>query len=407
MQDQAQLFNRPFDSLEEFVDTISECLQCPVTLEDANHYLLAYSSHDDQTDAARIATIIGRRVPEKVINRFWKEGVIPALNQSNEPVIISEMTEIGLGRRVAVSIRKNEEVLGYIWVSESGRTLSKDELELLKTAASKAKNELLQLNMQRKRKERNYQNVLWQLMTGDVHDYTEMKQDLQAIGMHPKMGFSVMIMRFPKLSETLYRQITYAAKTSQKITLFITAQDGDQIIFLTGLPAKDKGSQQALTAFSSTLQAQIAERFSIIPAALGWGSVYDSYDSIKKSYEEAQKVIQLKQAFPKETEDLLFFHELGVLRYVEFFQRHKATASVGKHPALAILQHYDKRHRTELFATLKAFLLTDGNMNEAASLLHVHVNTLNYRLKRIKELTEIDLKNPIQKLGLYFDLLLD
>ncbi|WP_353625757.1 hypothetical protein [Bacillus sp. JCM 19041] len=109
-----RLFNQPFDSLDDFADAISERLHCPVTIEDSNHHLLAYSSHEDETDAARISTIIGRRVPERVINRFWKDGVIPTLNKSDEPLVIPTISDIGLGNRVAISIRKNEEVLGYI-----------------------------------------------------------------------------------------------------------------------------------------------------------------------------------------------------------------------------------------------------------------------------------------------------
>ena len=63
----------------EFADRISSVLGCPITIEDGNHRLLAYSTHDDTTDQARIMTIIGRRVPEKVINSLWKDGFIPAL----------------------------------------------------------------------------------------------------------------------------------------------------------------------------------------------------------------------------------------------------------------------------------------------------------------------------------------
>src|SRR3954454_301471 len=97
-------FKTAFDSLDEFADLISEVLQCPITIEDANHRLLAYSTHDDRTDPARIATIIGRRVPEKVINALWKEGVIPALLSNRDPIRVKTVDDIGLGNRVAISV---------------------------------------------------------------------------------------------------------------------------------------------------------------------------------------------------------------------------------------------------------------------------------------------------------------
>lgn len=140
-------FKENFDTLEEFADRISEVLNCPITIEDANHRLLAYSTHDERTDQARIATIIGRRVPEKVINNLWKEGIIPKLLETNEPVRVKNINEIGLGDRIAISIWKNEEVLGFIWAVEIEKALGNEEVELLKKAANVLKNKLLQLQI--------------------------------------------------------------------------------------------------------------------------------------------------------------------------------------------------------------------------------------------------------------------
>lgn len=146
-------FKRSFDNLETFVDKIRDVLECPVTIEDANHRLLAYSTHDDQTDQARIATIISRKVPEKVINSLWKADAIPQLLRSAEPLKIPEIKEIGLGNRVAISIRHQEEVLGYIWVVERDKSLTAEDMYLLKLAAQSARIELLKLYRQ-KRKEK-------------------------------------------------------------------------------------------------------------------------------------------------------------------------------------------------------------------------------------------------------------
>ncbi len=147
-------FRGEFDSLEEFADRVSDVLKCPVTIEDANHRLIAYSAHDDYTDPARTATIISRRVPEKVINSLWKQGAIPALLKSREPVRVPPIPDVGLGSRVAVSIWKNDEVIGFIWVLETNRTLSPEEMEWLKLAAKAAKNKVLQLYMRKKQKRR-------------------------------------------------------------------------------------------------------------------------------------------------------------------------------------------------------------------------------------------------------------
>lgn len=125
-------FKVTFNNLEEFADIISEILQCPITVEDVNHRLLAYSTHDERTDSARVATIMGRRVPEKVINNLWKEGIIPALLKSREPIHVKKMDNIGLGDRVAISIWNKEDVLGFIWALEIEQSLTEQDYNLLK-----------------------------------------------------------------------------------------------------------------------------------------------------------------------------------------------------------------------------------------------------------------------------------
>lgn len=54
---------------------------------------------------------------------------------------------------------------------------------------------------------------------------------------------------------------------------------------------------------------------------------------------------------------------------------------------LGRLEAYDAAQQTDLLETLQAFLEESGNWAGTAERLHVHVNTLRYRLKRIEELT--------------------
>lgn len=48
---------------------------------------------------------------------------------------------------------------------------------------------------------------------------------------------------------------------------------------------------------------------------------------------------------------------------------------------------YDERHGSDLIDTLEAFLAASGSWTACAERLHVHVNTLRYRIRRIEELT--------------------
>lgn len=63
------------------------------------------------------------------------------------------------------------------------------------------------------------------------------------------------------------------------------------------------------------------------------------------------------------------------------------------HPALELLDNYDRANHTELFHTLDVYTQTGCSQIDAANILHVHLNTLKYRLNRIRELTQANLKD--------------
>jgi DNA-binding PucR family transcriptional regulator len=59
--------------------------------------------------------------------------------------------------------------------------------------------------------------------------------------------------------------------------------------------------------------------------------------------------------------------------------------------ALRRLLVYDQEHNTALLATLEEFLLRRGNISATSEALYIHPNTLRQRLRRISDLTGIDL----------------
>lgn len=61
------------------------------------------------------------------------------------------------------------------------------------------------------------------------------------------------------------------------------------------------------------------------------------------------------------------------------------------HPALQILLQYDTQSQTELYNSLRMFLEFNLDILKTAQYLHVHRNTLKYRIRRIVELTGLDL----------------
>ncbi len=66
-------------------------------------------------------------------------------------------------------------------------------------------------------------------------------------------------------------------------------------------------------------------------------------------------------------------------------------------PYQRLLAH-DAEHGSELVATLRAYLDAFGDVNLASACVHVHANTFRYRLKRLIEISGLDLADPDARL---------
>lgn len=400
------LFHDNFNTLDEFADVVSGLLQCPITIEDANHRLLAYSMHDEVTDSARVSTIIGRRVPEKVINRLWKDGVIPSLLESKEPIRIKSIGDIGLGDRVAISIWKKDEILGFIWALEVDKKLDEESLLLLKKAADVAKNKLLQMQVHKNKKEERSQELFWKLLTGHFRSSDEIEDHFYRLQMTPAHSIVVAVFQFQdNITSEEEKQILYLINTNQRLKLLLYTVDHHHLILLMAVD-HIKQPLTELTEFVKAVLQKMHDRFNVNNITPAFSSIYTNYQQIEKAYNEALSVLSIKEKFPVDVEHIYGYQNLGIYQFLDVLLE-KRTKDGFKNQALEKLKAYDRKHHSELVETLDVYLNKDYNVYETASTLNIHTNTLNYRLKRISEIGEINLKDPNQKFTLYLDIKLE
>lgn len=71
-------------------------------------------------------------------------------------------------------------------------------------------------------------------------------------------------------------------------------------------------------------------------------------------------------------------------------------------PKIMELLRYDAIHKTEYYHTVKAYLECNLNLARTSEVLFIHRTTLLYRLERIKQIFDIDFKDPLERM--YFQL---
>jgi DNA-binding PucR family transcriptional regulator len=89
----------------------------------------------------------------------------------------------------------------------------------------------------------------------------------------------------------------------------------------------------------------------------------------------------------------------------------EVLTTLGEHrrfrdPRLRRLVEHDAEHGAELAGSLLAYLEAFGEVRAASERLHVHPNTLRYRVRRAKEVAGLDLSDPSERLNVQLQLLL-
>lgn len=108
------------------------------------------------------------------------------------------------------------------------------------------------------------------------------------------------------------------------------------------------------------------------------------------------------------TQKLLHTHSPLALGYAEIgvYQLllplvNNADAMLFHHQHLGALLDYEREQHGELLQTLEAFFDCNGNLARTAESIHVHRNTLLYRLSRISQICHVDLDNTETRLSLW------
>ncbi|HWL13569.1 MAG TPA: helix-turn-helix domain-containing protein [Ureibacillus sp.] len=394
--------------LDDLVEMVSEKLKNPITIEDAKHRLIAYSTHGNWTDEARRETIMGRRVPELVLNRLWQDGVIQDLMTCDDPIRIQPKNEVGLGTRVAISVRKGQSVLGYIWVQEVNEPLGEQQLQILRMAARAAMPRLHQRQIRRRIQEEKGKEFFWEMLLGTVQSHHEILTRAEDMGMKLPSIFSIFVFeceteKFQLLDKEISYLLTNLKDTFSLHSFPLWVNTQNRIILMAGDRRNNRDFHQSACCFVQEMEKKIHERFGSVTMLGSFGNAYRSFACVEQSYQQAMAVLRMKKLLPKETEAILGYADLGVYRFVPLILEKNLNEQHQNYRLEKLLQ-YDQENQSDLLHTLEVYFDCAGKVNTAANVLHIHPNTLAYRLKRIAEVSQLNMDDPNQRFSMFLDI---
>jgi purine catabolism regulator len=145
------------------------------------------------------------------------------------------------------------------------------------------------------------------------------------------------------------------------------------------------------------LQGKSASGNSFIATA-GIGRVARQLQGIPQSFREAQQALEIGRRLLGEGE-LHSFARLGIYRLLFYLDGQRELNDFYQETLGPLLTH-DSRNDGPLIETLEGFFRCNGNLSETARTMHLHRNSLLYRLGRIEELLGRSLEDSELRLSL-------
>ncbi|MET9988689.1 PucR family transcriptional regulator ligand-binding domain-containing protein [Streptomyces mutabilis] len=207
------------------------------------------------------------------------------------------------------------------------------------------------------------------------------------------------------LEEILVDPLATGPEHSDRIAVAHTGEEAVALVPLPAVSTEHDGSETGILA--DALLESVREPLSAGldgdgRVTLGVSAAVHSAEGLRGALEEARHARRVAAARPGRVcaagHQELASHVL-LLPFVPDDVRRAFTARL-----LDPLRDYDRRHRAELIPTLEAFLDSDGSWTRCAARLHLHVNTLRYRVGRIEQLTGRDLSRLEDKLDFFLAL---
>ena len=175
---------------------------------------------------------------------------------------------------------------------------------------------------------------------------------------------------------------------------------------LTLLVPSDGSMQEAqqVESIAQLILQMVQDKLKPMQVHIGWGSPFDQLPAAKQSLEQAE--LALKVAMTSGKKRYFGYESLGFYKVLFNVSNRKELESF-RSEVLGPLNEYDKRHGGELLPTLTAFLEDTENLSIVADRLHIHRNTLRYRLQKVEEITGRNLGDTQDRMHLFFATIVD
>ena len=324
----------------------------------------------------------------------YVRAVLATLARERRPLRVPPMPDFGVEAScVLAPVAVGDAIFGYLAIMSEGDEL---DLQIVQHAAN-----VYALSMMRERMAaevaRQLKDELFEgLLFGRNQDEQVARERAIRVGYSPEIVYRVIVVVAPGLDE---RAETLAQRRRLLESLaelgvrrspdaFATVREDELVLVIPEtIDARELG------------RTFVQHASALVPdwrVTVGIGGPFSNATAIARSYSQARRALETTLRFENQGE-VVVFEDLGLYRLL-FHVNDAAELRGFTDQVLGPLLEYDERHNADLVRTLAAFLEHNGNLQATARSLSLHVNSVAYRMQRIRAIAQLDLEQSEDRL---------
>ena len=355
-------------------------LKNPVLIHDTSFRQLAYTVTPAVLSSNLLVDVEKGWINPEIIEHLNVTHTFMELEKTSYPVIVPphpRNPDNGKYGTMSCSVRIRGTVAAYVSVAGTEKPFSQEDKDNLVELCKMVSIELQKDSSFLQSRGFQYEHLLQLLITGELTDPNIIAERLILLEKPLKENIFIMLIRAAAPSGSKkYLDVIKQERLREFFSNVISANYNGNIVLLISCGADEKIlSGSRLTRFLETVE--------VYDLNAGLSAPVTDISRIKEAYDQALAACSLGTRFMPERR-LFAYRDIASYDAIDLFAEKRNPLALC-HPDVINIRNDDLMHNTNNLETLKEYIMNPADPIKAAEHLHIHRNTMLYRINKMKE----------------------
>lgn len=362
-------------SLQKLIEMIFDIMGNPAYLVDSSFKVLAIERKRDM----RYLSAAWKRLeddgylPFDLVSNLINSGELFDMETNEKPVVVN--SRYFYVPFINYNLKQHGKIKGHLFIVGMKKKFLKSDIELAEYLGDFVLELLLRSSRFQNERGDYYEHFMRDMFSGKLMEQTPIRQQMASLGLYPEEYFTVAV---------LHTSAEHGL-SDERIASQLERCSGAKPVFYQDKIAAlfPHGNKPDGDAFAESLK-QISRE---LDCEIGVSDTFQGFYDLHTYYVQAEWALTCTSLTSfTGLQPMIRHYGCYAARHVVYGFSRKEQWKALVDPRLLPLHRYDQDTHGELVRTLHIYLLQERSVMEASRLLHIHRNTLAYRMDKIRQM---------------------